>query len=144
MDDGREEEFRSKDYDAFSYGFCTSIHKSQGATFERAHIYSSSSTLMINKEMAYVSMSRSRESSKLYFTEQAFGDEERERMYSLMSRSSQKTVGLDYIDEYQSALPWQQETVLGELERNGQVYDERQVEEAKVRDGLANDLAKGR
>jgi conjugative relaxase-like TrwC/TraI family protein len=117
MDDGREEEFRSRDYDNFSYGLAISNHRSQGATFEKSYVYSSSVNTMINKEMAYVAMSRAKQSSKLYFTEQAFSDEEKERMYSLMSRSSQLEVALDKNNNYRSELPWQSKTVLDELLR---------------------------
>ena len=56
--------------------------------------------------MTYVAMSRAKQSSRLYFTEQAFGDEERERLFSLMIRTSQKTVGLDYVDDYHLFLGW--------------------------------------
>jgi len=142
--DGREEEFRSKDYDAFSYGFCTSIHKSQSSTFERAYVYSSSVNSMINKEMAYVAMSRAKQSSRIYFTESAFADEERERMYSLMSRTSQKAVGLDYVDDYQSNLPWVSETVLGELEMNSDELEKAKEKDAINRERISDNLAKSR
>ena len=144
MDDGREEEFRSKDYDAFSYGFCTSIHKSQGATFENSYVYSSSVNSMINKEMAYVAMSRAKQSSKLYFTESAFSDEEKERMHSLMSRSSQLDVALDYADDYRSQLPWQNQTVLDELETNSKELQAQTEIEAKEREELADNMARDR
>jgi len=144
MDDGREEEFRSRDYDHFSYGLAISNHRSQGTTFDKAYVYSSSVNSMINKEMAYVAMSRAKESSRLYFTASAFADDERERMYSLMSRSSQKTVGFDYVDDYQSDLPWQSDTVLGELERNSDALDRGKDNEAAVREQVSDDLAKSR
>jgi len=142
--DGREEEFRSKSYDAFSYGFCTSVHKIQGSTFKRAYVYSSSVNSMINKEMAYVAMSRAKQASKLYFTEQAFSDEEKERMYSLMSRSSQLDVALDHADDYRSQLPWQNQTVLDELESNSAELKVQAEKEAQEREGLSDDLAKER
>lgn len=116
MDDGREEEFRSKDYDHFNYGLAITNHKSQGATFEKAYVYSSSMSSMINKEMAYVAMSRAEHSSRLYFTKKAFGDEERERMYALMGRTSRREVALDRNSAYQSMFPWLQQSVLDEID----------------------------
>ena len=144
MDDGREEEFRSKDYDAFSYGFCTSIHKSQGSTFERAYVYSSSVNSMINKEMSYVAMSRAKQPSKLYFTEQAFSDEEKERMYSLLSRSSQLDVALDHTDDYRSQLSWQSQTVLDELETNSAELQAQAERGTQEREKLSDEVAKER
>jgi len=144
MGNGREEEFRSRDYDAFSYGFCTSIHKSQGSTFEKSYVYSSSMNSMINKEMAYVAMSRAKQSSKLYFTESAFSDEEKEHMYSLMSRSSQIDVVLDHVDDYRSQLPWEQETVLGELDGNSEQLQTQTEKAAQERENLSNELSKDR
>lgn len=141
---GREEEFCSKFYDAFSLGFCTSIHKSQGSTFEKSYVYSSSVNSMINKEMAYVAMSRAKQSSKLYFTESAFSDEEKERMYSLMSRSSQLDVALDHTDDYRSQLPWQNQTVLDELETNSAELQTQSEKKTQEREELSDSLANER
>jgi len=144
MDDGREEEFRSKDYDHFSYGLAISNHRSQGATFEKSYVYSSSVAPMINKESLYVAMSRSRKASKLYFTEQAFGDDEREKMYSLMNRSSQQQVALDHADVYRFDLPWLQQTVLAEMQEKSDELQAQDDANAQVRENLADELSKER
>jgi ATP-dependent exoDNAse (exonuclease V) alpha subunit len=144
MGDGREEEFRSRDYDQFSCGLAISHHKSQSTTFEQAYVYSSSVTSMINKEMSYVAMSRAKQSSKLYFTASAFSDEEKERMYSLLSRSSQLEVALDKNNNYRSELPWQSKTVLDELLENLDEIETQIEKEAEERQELADELSKGR
>ncbi len=50
-------------YQAFDHGYATTIHKSQGATVDRAFVMASAS---MDRHLTYVAMTRHRDSVKLY------------------------------------------------------------------------------
>lgn len=50
-------------YDAIDHGYATTIHKSQGATVDKAFVLSSQ---LMDRHLTYVAMSRHREEAKLY------------------------------------------------------------------------------
>jgi conjugative relaxase-like TrwC/TraI family protein len=64
MDDGREQVFEHDELAAskLAYGYATTVHRSQGATCERAHVYEDGG----GRELAYVAMSRAREETHVY------------------------------------------------------------------------------
>jgi len=64
MDDGREQVFERDELAAskLAYGYATTVHRSQGATCERAHVYEDGG----GRELAYVAMSRAREETHVY------------------------------------------------------------------------------
>ena len=64
MDDGREQVFEHDELAAskVAYGYATTVHRSQGATCERAHVYEDGG----GRELAYVAMSRAREETHVY------------------------------------------------------------------------------
>jgi conjugative relaxase-like TrwC/TraI family protein len=64
MDDGRLQAFAREETGAarLAHGYATTVHRSQGATCERAHVYEDGG----GRELAYVAMSRAREESHLY------------------------------------------------------------------------------
>jgi conjugative relaxase-like TrwC/TraI family protein len=64
MDDGREQVFEHDEIGAaqLAYGYATTVHRSQGATCERAHVYEDGG----GRELAYVAMSRAREETHVY------------------------------------------------------------------------------
>jgi len=62
-DDGKLATFSTKDYDRIDHGYATTVHKAQGVTVDRAYVLSGS---MHDRELSYVSMSRSRQETKLY------------------------------------------------------------------------------
>ncbi|MDD5470500.1 MAG: Ti-type conjugative transfer relaxase TraA [Sideroxydans sp.] len=62
-DDGKLATFSTGYYDRIDHGYATTVHKAQGVTVERAYVLSGS---MHDRELSYVSMSRSRQETKLY------------------------------------------------------------------------------
>ncbi|HET7719051.1 MAG TPA: hypothetical protein VFK43_03725, partial [Acidimicrobiales bacterium] len=64
MDDGRLQRFGPEELDAahLAHAYAITVHRSQGATVGRAHIYEDGG----GRELAYVKMSRARERSTVY------------------------------------------------------------------------------
>jgi hypothetical protein len=64
MDDGREQVFERDELSAskLAYGYATTVHRSQGATTGRAHVYEDGG----GRELAYVAMSRAKEHTHVY------------------------------------------------------------------------------
>lgn len=55
---GREVQFATADYADFSHGYATTVHKSQGATVDRAYLLATS---RLGRNLAYVGMTRHRD-----------------------------------------------------------------------------------
>lgn len=84
-------------YDAFDYGYATTIHKAQGATAKHSLVLASET---MDRHLTYVAMTRHRESVALFADAETFGD-----MIGLdacLSRSGLKDTSLDYIARYAS------------------------------------------
>ncbi len=82
-------------YQALDHGYATTIHKSQGATVDRAFVMASAS---MDRHLTYVAMTRHRDGVKLYA-----GRDELKDMKALsasMSRSGAKETTLDYINAF--------------------------------------------
>jgi len=64
MDDGREQVFERDEIGAtqLAHGYATTVHRSQGATTGRAHVYEDGG----GRELAYVAMSRAKEHTHVY------------------------------------------------------------------------------
>jgi conjugative relaxase-like TrwC/TraI family protein len=64
MDDGREQVFARDQIGAtqLAHGYATTVHRSQGATTGRAHVYEDGG----GRELAYVAMSRAKEHTHVY------------------------------------------------------------------------------
>lgn len=62
-DDGKLATFSTRDYDRLDHGYATTVHKAQGVTVDRAYILTGK---MHDRELSYVSMSRSRQETRLY------------------------------------------------------------------------------
>ncbi len=78
-------------YQAFDHGYATTIHKSQGATVDRAFVMASGT---MDRHLTYVAMTRHRDSVQLYA-----GRDELKDMKGLsasMGRSGAKETTLDY------------------------------------------------
>lgn len=78
-------------YQAFDHGYATTIHKSQGATVDRAFVMASGT---MDRHLTYVAMTRHRDSVQLYA-----GRDEMKDMKALnasMGRSGAKETTLDY------------------------------------------------
>ena len=64
MDDGRQQVFGHDEMGAgqLAHGYATTVHRSQGATCGRGHVYEDGG----GRELAYVAMSRAREQTHVY------------------------------------------------------------------------------
>ncbi|MFK0167041.1 Ti-type conjugative transfer relaxase TraA [Rhizobium sp. NPDC090279] len=82
-------------YQAFDHGYATTIHKSQGATVDRAFVMASPS---MDRHLTYVAMTRHRDSVTLY----AASDELKDMkvLSASLSRSGAKETTLDYIGAF--------------------------------------------
>ena len=71
MDDGRRQRFGPDETgaDRLAHGYATTVHRSQGATCDRAHVYEDGG----GRELAYVAMSRAREATHVYLAADGAG-----------------------------------------------------------------------
>lgn len=82
-------------YQSFDHGYATTIHKSQGATVDRAFVMASTT---MDRHLAYVAMTRHREAVRLYA-----GQDELKDIAALsasMGRSGAKETTLDYTSTF--------------------------------------------
>ena len=79
-------------YRHVDHGYATTIHKSQGATVDRAFVLASPG---MDRHLAYVAFSRHRDDLKIYVPQETFG---RRTLVETLSRSGAKTTTLDYAD----------------------------------------------
>lgn len=92
---GRTVSIPVNSYQAFDHGYATTIHKSQGATVDRAFVMASGT---MDRHLTYVAMTRHRHEVQLYA-----GRDELKDIVALsasMSRSGIKETTLDYIQEF--------------------------------------------
>ena len=82
-------------YQAFDHGYATTIHKSQGATVDRAFVMASAS---MDRHLTYVAMTRHRDSVKLYAGRDELKD--MKVLSASLSRSGAKETTLDYIGAF--------------------------------------------
>jgi Ti-type conjugative transfer relaxase TraA len=78
-------------YQSFDHGYATTIHKSQGATVDRAFVMASRT---MDRHLTYVAMTRHRHSVKLYSNRDEMKD--MKALSASMSRSGVKETTLDY------------------------------------------------
>ncbi len=90
---GREVSVAVSDYAAIDHGYATTIHKSQGATVDRAYVLASD---RMDRHLSYVAMTRHRESATLYAGRDAFRD--LAALSMRLSRSGAKETTLDYAE----------------------------------------------
>jgi Ti-type conjugative transfer relaxase TraA len=69
LDDARTLRFDRKDYADLTHGYAATIHKVQGATFDKAYVLASSH---MDRHAAYVAMSRHRDAVSLRFGREEF------------------------------------------------------------------------
>jgi Ti-type conjugative transfer relaxase TraA len=81
-------------YSELDHGYAMTIHKAQGVTVDRAYILAGP---MHDRELSYVSMSRTREPTRLYITAGDLAtDQAIVKTTRRMNQSHQKTTTLDY------------------------------------------------
>ncbi len=88
---GRAVSVSMADYAAVDHGYATTIHKSQGATVDRAYVLASGS---MDRHMTYVAMTRHRDGVVLYADRSEFSD--MGALTARLSRSQAKETTLDY------------------------------------------------
>ena len=88
---GRAVSVSMADYAAVDHGYATTIHKSQGATVDRAYVLASGS---MDRHMTYVAMTRHRDGVALYADRSEFSD--MGTLTARLSRSQAKETTLDY------------------------------------------------
>ena len=92
-DDGKLVTLNTKDYDRLDHGYATTVHKAQGVTVDRAYVLSGR---MHDRELSYVSMSRSRQETRLYIDAGKYKDAA--SLARQMNQSHQKGTTLDKVE----------------------------------------------
>jgi len=82
-------------YQAFDHGYATTIHKSQGATVDRAFVMASGT---MDRHLTYVAMTRHRDSVQLYAGRDEMKD--MKELSASMGRSGAKETTLDYVSAF--------------------------------------------
>ena len=123
---GREVSVFIGDYAAVDHGYATTIHKAQGATVDRAYVLASET---MDRHLAYVAMTRHRESATLY----AGRDELRDlaALSARLSRARAKETTLDYAER--RGIAPRSEIVIPQQERR----DKQSLEPSLVREARA-------
>ncbi|MEE3504618.1 Ti-type conjugative transfer relaxase TraA [Acidiphilium acidophilum] len=104
---GRTVSVSMVDYAAVDHGYATTIHKSQGATVDRAFVLASGT---MDRHLTYVAMTRHRDEVKLYAGKDEFSDIG--ALTARLSRSQAKETTLDYGQSSSEAFAaWRQRSV---------------------------------
>lgn len=91
LDQGRTLALAVREYTAIDHGYATTIHKSQGATVDRAFVLASGT---MDRHLTYVAMTRHRDEARLYGGRDEFANEE--KLTARLSRAQSKETTLDY------------------------------------------------
>ncbi len=91
LDDNRRVAFDPREYDSIAHGYAVTIHKAQGATVERVYVLADP---MMNRNAAYVALTRHREGVHLYADRETFRD--RTGLDRALCRESRKDLARDY------------------------------------------------
>lgn len=83
--------FSLDDYGHIAHGYAATIHKTQGATVDRAHLYCSRN---LDQHAAYVAMTRHRQRLDLHWSRESIPT--RQRLTAILSRLSMKDTSFDY------------------------------------------------
>ena len=88
---GRAVTFSLGDYGHLDYGYAATVHKAQGVTVDRAHVLAGAG---MDRHMAYVALTRHRESVQLHWSAEAVGS--RGGLARTLGRERAKDTTLDY------------------------------------------------
>ncbi|WP_336718766.1 Ti-type conjugative transfer relaxase TraA [Asaia bogorensis] len=81
-------------YGHVDHGYARTLHKGQGATAERVHVGLSNT---LDRQLAYVGLSRHRERVRAYWTPETAKD--KEALFDTLCRDRRKDMALDYIED---------------------------------------------
>jgi ATP-dependent exoDNAse (exonuclease V) alpha subunit len=84
--------FDLADYQSISHGYAATVHKTQGATVDRAYVLATGG---MDRHLAYVGMTRHRERADLFYAREDFKDHE--AMTRQLARDGAKDTTLDYL-----------------------------------------------
>ncbi len=126
---GREVSVSLSDYAAVDHGYATTIHKSQGATVDRAYVLASD---RMDRHLAYVAMTRHREEATLYAGRDEFKD--LAALSERLSRSGIKETTLDYAERRGIA---RSEIIVPQPQRAERSPNEREPEPSRARETQA-------
>ena len=128
---GREVSVSMADYAAVDHGYATTIHKSQGATVDRAYVLASD---RMDRHLSYVAMTRHREEATLYAGRDEFKD--LRELSERLSRSGAKETTLDYAER--RGIAWRSEIVVPQqAQRAERSPSERSPESSRERETRA-------
>jgi hypothetical protein len=91
LDDGRQVTFDHKNYGDVTHGYAATIHKAQGVTVDRIHVLA---TPGLDRQAAYVALSRHRDAVQLHYGRDDFADPG--KLARALSRDRPKDNALDY------------------------------------------------
>ncbi len=91
LDDGRQVAFDHKNYGDVAHGYAATIHKAQGVTVDRVHVLA---TPGLDRQAAYVALSRHRDAVQLHYGRDDFADQR--KLARTLSRDRPKDNALDY------------------------------------------------
>jgi Ti-type conjugative transfer relaxase TraA len=93
LDDGKDISFAPNLNPHFDHGWAVTIHKSQGTTVDQSYVLAS---YEMNQNLAYVSMTRHRETVKLFGSSLDFW--RADKLPEVLSKSGEKLSAADYLD----------------------------------------------
>ncbi|MBE1427015.1 conjugative relaxase-like TrwC/TraI family protein [Desulfomicrobium macestii] len=125
------------DYKHLDFAYAVTVHKSQGATVDRAHYALDPS--MVDSNLGYVAGSRHRESFAMHCT-----TEDRENLEKLLTRDREKDTSADYRREEKAPEVAQKSPALIEFEAQMARYKEMLAQQAAARERTAQAIARDR
>ncbi|MBK5204289.1 MAG: ATP-binding domain-containing protein [Polaromonas sp.] len=100
LDNGERRTVNQGGYDAVDHGYAVTVHKAQGVTVDRAFVLATGG---MDRHLAYVAMTRHRDSVVMYAGKAEFGGYE--GLSSKLSRARPKESVLDFIERRDIATP---------------------------------------
>ncbi len=91
LDNGKDIEFSSKDYNHLQLGYATTVHKSQGITVDETYVLA---TPHFDKHTTYVAMSRHQDQAKIYTAQSDFNTIQ--KLGNVIGRDSNRFSTLDF------------------------------------------------
>lgn len=128
---------RADDYSHVDFAYAVTIHKSQGATVDRAHYALDPS--MVDSNLGYVAGSRHRESFAMHCTQ-----DDRENLEKLLARDREKDTSADYQRFEKAPQIEQKSPALVDFEAQMTRYKEMMASQAAARERTAQAIARDR